>query len=146
MSDDIADKDYDRFLAHRSLLIDVQKHNLATFDKAILTLSSSALGISIVFLDKLGGVNTAQFKLVIVSAWASYLIAVLCNLASYRFGWREAYKQMKLLDERLSTHEEYAMPNPKKHSLTSVLNEASFWSFALGTVFLCLFAYLNIGV
>lgn len=52
--------DYERLLAHRVFLADLAKHNISLFDKAILTLSSSALGLSLLFTDKLGGLAAVK--------------------------------------------------------------------------------------
>ena len=46
----MSDDNTENYLKERKLLIDAQQQSYQQFDKAILTLSSSGLGVSIIFL------------------------------------------------------------------------------------------------
>ena len=145
MADEKSDVEYERFLAHRNALLSIQKHNITAFDKAIVTLSSGALGLSLIFLDKIGGSGKLEYSILLGAAWFVYLVSILCNLASYRSGFREATRDLADWDSLLLDAEQCPRTLTTKRNVTSILNEISFWAFALGTILLCSFAYMNIG-
>lgn len=51
----MSDDDTENYLKERKLLIDAQQQSYQQFDKAILTLSSGGLGVSIIFLRDILG-------------------------------------------------------------------------------------------
>ncbi|WP_417409008.1 hypothetical protein [Hoeflea sp.] len=136
--------DYERLLAHRVFLAELAKHNISLFDKAVLTLSSSALGLSLLFTDKLGGLASIKYPPVLGAAWGLYILAILANLWSYRAGWQDAVHQIDIVDRCLAGQLEASFKSSPLREWTCHLNTAAFGFFSAATICVCMFAYLNL--
>ncbi len=86
-SDDLKDPDtlyISELRNHRRDLITIQKEQTTSYDKAILTLSGGALGISIAFADKFGG-NPPPVTHALLATWGSFSLAICFNILSHLF-------------------------------------------------------------
>lgn len=136
----------DEYLDNRRATLDVAKHNIVVFDKAILTLSSGALAVSLAFIDKIGGIANSNYVWVLGIAWLCYLISILANLQSHRTGWKDAYGEIARQDRRYKDTGNFDLTPSKQRNKIESLNDAAFWFFALGTILLCTFALINLGI
>lgn len=146
MREDEKDKAYERFLENRAYYAELAKHNITSYDKALLALSSGALGISIAFIDKIGGVTETSYRWVVGVSWLFYLVAILANLQSYRTGWQDATHEIECMDKTFKGEGKTALPTNVYRERTTRLNTLAFLAFAAGTIALCTFALLNMEV
>lgn len=70
---------------YRHDLLSIQKEQIISYDKAILSLSGGALGITIAFSDKFGGSTIPTVTWALLAAWAAFSIAIAFNVLSYLF-------------------------------------------------------------
>lgn len=139
-------EDYDAFLKHRASLRDIAKHNIEAFDKALLALSSGALGLSLVFVENIGGSPESRHNYLLGAAWVGYLLAIMANLQSYRTGWRDADNEIRRQDKLFAESGRYDYSTNPAREWTKILNSLAFWLFSIATALLCAYALTNLGV
>ncbi|MDO6761911.1 hypothetical protein [Agarivorans sp. 1_MG-2023] len=76
----VADQMFDKL---RDDLLSRDLSNTENYDKAILTLSSSSLALSLTVLKFVVPFNTATHTLLLKSAWVLLAISVICSLCAY---------------------------------------------------------------
>ncbi len=123
---------------HRKYLNEIAERNIVNFDKAILTLSSGALAISIVFIDKIIGPNGVNYIPILVLAWFSFLAAIVLNLWSYLSGYEEITKEIEDIDKKKKTSNDSVLKNKTHKSNICVLV-----LFTVGTFALLIFSLIN---
>lgn len=69
---------------YRHDLLSIQKEQITSYDKAILSLSGGALGVTIAFADKFGGAEPIV-TWPLLSAWGCFSVAITLNVLSYLF-------------------------------------------------------------
>lgn len=69
---------------YRHDLLAIQKEQITSYDKAILSMSAGALGISIAFSDKFGG-DDPVVTWALLASWAAFCVAITINVLSYLF-------------------------------------------------------------
>ena len=104
MADDLTTQQY------RALLVQTWQKTQDDIDKAILTLSAGALGVSFAFLKDIVGPAGAHKSGLLLAAWLSWTVSCALTLLSF-FTSRHAFaKQIKLLDDEIA--ERVAKPLP----------------------------------
>jgi len=123
---------------HRQYLNEISERNLRNFDKTIIALSSGALAISLVFIEKIIGSNDIGCLSIIILAlaWFFYLFAIIINLWSNLTGSQECIDEIK----RIDNGDEENTSNNK----TNLLNILALIFFVFGTILLLLFSLINI--
>lgn len=115
------------------------------FDKSVLALSGGALGLSITFVDKFGGVG-AGFGLLLFSSWMAFGAAIVLNVTSYITAFHDADYEIEKIDDCLRSGSDYTDTwNPFKR-VTGSLNIASLVMFAVGVILLAAHAATANGV
>ncbi|MCC5858636.1 MAG: hypothetical protein JJT90_10800 [Ectothiorhodospiraceae bacterium] len=82
---------------YRNLLIETEQKAQEGYDKAILSLSGGALGISFAFVGDLVPLAEAKFVALLLGAWVSWTLAIAFTLFSYLssvFAMREAIENL----------------------------------------------------
>lgn len=108
-----------------------------------MSLSSGAFGLSLLFIDKLGG-EYHYARRALVMAWVCFLIAMLSNLISYHTSAAAARSEVAKVDECLRTASEYSVPANRYRTFTHILNLAALLLFTVGASALAYFAFANI--
>lgn len=67
----------------RSEMARTYESNVEARDKAILTLSTALLGVSIAFVTNVVDLTTAEYKIVLVIGWVSLVLALVISVANY---------------------------------------------------------------
>ena len=135
--------DPDTYLKERSSLIEVEHSSSDQHDKAALTLSAGALGLSVTFLEKIAPAPTPCTSWLVLLAWLCFIGSITSALASFHFSQIACRKQREILDEL------YRSRNPDVDQLnrfsawTEKFNYSSFGLFIVGVLILTLFAWLN---
>ena len=120
--------------AERKRLTDLHEKATDSFDRAVMTLSGGALGISLAFIHDVAPHPT--HKWVIGTSWALFSASLLMILWSFLTSERAIVRIIAQHDD-----EEETIPRGR---LTDWLNWLSASSFVAGAIFLVLFALLNV--
>ena len=136
-----------------SLAADSQKAQ-EQFDKAMLTLAASGIGVTIAFLDKVIPFNTAIWKESLFLVWIFWGGSLTCTLISFfssTKALRLAAKQIGDEWEALSTSETGEIDVTPANELggfwnkaTTHLNAVSLTMFIAGVFFLICFLWTNV--
>lgn len=131
IDDDVAD-------SYRNTLIKSMQASQDSYDKYIISLSSSALGLSFVFLDKLIDIDHAYFKWLLLSSWISWALAITFTVTSF-------YVSQRALEHALNEWEDSrSVSRTTWDNVTRWLNAFSGLTFIGGVGALISFVYLNL--
>jgi hypothetical protein len=126
----------------KQLLID-RHAAYAAFDRAILTLSSGALGISVAFIG-----DTAErlsYIYLLYASWGLFITAILSILLSYMMSQWSFDLQMDHAEAYYIHGIEEAFSTPNKFSRwTAILNYVAVAAFTLGLIATALFVGINL--
>lgn len=146
MNKEYEDIKYKVYIDERKSLIDIMLKESLAFDKAILTLASSAFGLSFTFIRQIiPNIKNGTIYL-LKSAWISFGISILITLASFLTSFFACKKGIKILEVK------YIVDNKNKKGkninymtiITIFLNILSILSFIIGTYFLASFSINNL--
>ena len=139
------DKNYKIYLEERKELIHAEQLMYRSFDKAILTLSAGALGISITFINQIAPNPTRDTKCLIISAWIFFSLSVFSTLISFLTSQVACRKQIEICEEiLLHNRSENDSKSNKFAVATKWLNYASISFFLLGIITLASFCLKNL--
>jgi len=136
---------YQTYLDERKILVESDQVSADQLDKNILTLAGGALGLSIVFLEKIApDPLPASFKFLYCS-WAALLFSLLTMLSSFLSSQYAHKRQVKILEAEMFPDEssQHDITNCWS-SATRMLNLASILSFGAGIVLLGVFSAQNV--
>lgn len=74
----------DELRGYRHDLLALQNEQITSYDKAILSLSGGALGITVAFADKFGG-GVPVVTWALLASWGAFSMAIGFNVISYLF-------------------------------------------------------------
>lgn len=136
---------YIKLVEHRTHLVELSNNQIGLFDKSTLALSTGALGISILFLDKLTDLLNIVDVEYLIYSWILLLATILLNLASYLSSWSENRKLVKIIDDAIIEGDaEQFYKNSKERKLTRTLNYVCLITFSVGVILLAVFALKNL--
>lgn len=120
---------------HLHYLRDIYTTATQDFDKAILTLSSAAIGISLAFLDKIAP-DPVRTRWLVLVAWLMLTLSLLSTVVSF----------LTSQNAIRSDYVNYGAGKPVKggNRWTPSLNYAAAALLVGGVLSLILFAYLNL--
>ncbi|MBA7490739.1 hypothetical protein ES702_01282 [subsurface metagenome] len=136
---------YEVYINERKSLVDIMLKESLAFDKAILTLSSSALGLSLTFIRQIiPNIKNGTIYL-LEKAWISFGISILITLISFLTCISACKKGIKILeDEYINENKNRKCKNINYMTIiTTSLNILSILSFIIGTLFLTFFSIYN---
>lgn len=129
------------YLEHRQSTLDGAREAQQNLDKALLTLSAGAFGLSIAFVSQVA--LPAQSIGFLFISWVAFLVSIISELFSFVTSKRAHERDVELLDEDYvsqSGEERYSSWN----AATKFLNVFAGGGFLAGTVFLSLFVARNV--
>jgi hypothetical protein len=135
------------YLDERRSLIDAEIDQSRLFDRAILVLSSGALGLSLTFIDKavpnIDGDTLRWLK----TGWVFFIGSLLSTLVSFQVSQAALKRQRDIIDYL------YSLPAEDKENSTETtnkfakrtfrLNISALLLFVAGTISLTVFVALN---
>jgi len=137
--------DHQEYLKRRDELLAIRMDSFSSFDKAILSLATGSLALSMAFLEKIGEpFNRATFTLIVLT-WVSFFVVILFNLASYHFARVNMDKKITELDNRyqqgLESEKVDASPEAVfwQKRATSISNSGAFVAFCVGVLFFVIY-------
>jgi len=135
--------DWDTYLDIRKSFDEIRISQLNAFDKAILTISSSALAFSVVILTTFSGRGSIYRLDFLIFSWVCFSIAIVINLVSYLLAAKSVEKEIAELDDSMSSEEYAVLKRNKFVTFTNFANIIAILTFIGGVVFLLLFAFFN---
>jgi hypothetical protein len=132
------------YLEERRSLADGEKESSDQFDKNILTLAGGALGISVVFLEKIAPKPLAETLIWLYGSWGAFVLCLLITLSSFLTSQHAYRRQIKILEaEIFPEHSGIAAGKNPWAQATRILNWSSIAVFILGIGMLLLFSIKN---
>ena len=112
------------------------------FDKAILTLSGGALGLSLIFIKDIVVNPMPWTKLLLGGSWAAFSLAILLMLVSMLISQKAIRLHLDNLEElRAGTS---VIEQNKSAKYTGIINVVSILSFLVGVLLLASFSWQNL--
>lgn len=134
----------DTYVRERTSLVEMEQKSADQHDKAILTLTAGALGLSLTFIDKIAPNPAVNTLWIVGVAWLSFIVSIFVILASFLTSQSACRRQRELLDIEYSTSEPPEELNTFADA-TRYLNVAAYTCFLIGVVFLASFSWVNLG-
>lgn len=146
---------YEEYSVERAKLHDNSLETAGRYDRAVLSISTGALALSVVFVEKIVPQPTKHTVFLLVIAWFLLLSSVVFQLLALSASQLATRKQITLLDAEYkqllygnelipnvgNVTEQKENPFAKKVTLHNTL---SLWSLVIGIVFVMVFSTLNI--
>ncbi len=126
------------YLKRRDELLAIRMDSFSSFDKAILSLATGSVALSVAFLDKIGKPFSGMSFTLILLVWICFFLVVLLNLASYLFARQNMDRKISELDDRYRKELETNTGDPSAETVywqkqaTSWCNALAFVTFAAG--------------
>ena len=140
------EKTYDVYISE---IQDISKRELSNSEnlgKAVLTISTTGLGASILFIDRVVDLSEALHLWILVTSWILFILAILFNVISYFYGQRALQNQRELHERYYFNDDEDARYEVPEGLIVSqrlvVLSVISYIVVILST--LLLFVGLNL--
>lgn len=92
----MADKELQKY---REVLVEADHQASLNYDKAVMTLSGGALGISITFLKDIVPVPIASTKTLLYISWIALSVSLASILISYLFSMASLRKTIRQVDD-----------------------------------------------
>lgn len=121
---------------YRDLLVSLDQESQRDYDKAILTLSGGALGISFAFFKDIVGNNPIQFSFLLLISWICWSL----SLTSILFSFLSSQRALRKAIQQIDSNQE---PRNIANCITVILNIASGILFVLGLISIAIFVFIN---
>ena len=143
---------------YRALLVQTWQKTQDDIDKAILSLSGGALGVSFVFLKDIVGPAGAHRSGFLFSAWVCWATSCALTLLSFLTSRRAFVKQIAILDDEIAGVTSQPLPPSNKlvragrwcvsaaglNFCTSAFNSLAATLFVVGVVLMIVFTAYNL--
>jgi hypothetical protein len=134
--------DHTDYLKRRDEFLKIRTDSFNSFDKAVLSLATGSLALSITFLDKIGAPFNKLTYIFIFITWASLFVVILANLLSYLFAKSNMDRKIDELDDKYKA-EIKAPPTTKEAAekifwqrrATNICNNIAFVTFFVSIIF-----------
>ena len=142
---DDSEKLYELYVKEEEDLSKRDLSNVENLDKAILSLSSAGLGLSLVFIKNVVKLAEANHVWVLYGSWLMFVLAITSTLLSYLFGQCALNKQRKF-NERyyLEGDEEAGQKTSFTSWVTRILSYVSVFTYIAAVSCTALFIGLNL--
>lgn len=142
MTEDANKKIYEKL---RENLLEASLSNSNNYDKAILTLSSAALGLSLSFIKDIVPINDIIKYEILELSWCFFLISIVITIASFVLSQWGIKRQLKYAEEYyLNGKEKYYNKKNIYKILTTIFNHLSGVFFILALILTIFFVTSNI--
>ncbi len=128
---------------YRNQLVEVEQKAQEDYDKATLTLSAGALGLSITFVKNILPASGVQSVSLLLFAWVSWTISVALVLASHYFGNLSLRKAISQVDKGTIRKQRAGGAYDFATAISNLLHGSLF---VLGAAFMICFVLQNMGV
>ena len=133
------------FSERRKELIDRQLSNSEGQDRAILTLSSSGLVLSVSFIRFVVELDGAAYSWLLYSSWSFFALAVVSTIFSYLIGQKAINESINISYKYyIEDNDDYENVVPLSSKINDKVNLLSSIAFMLAVVSIAAFITLNI--
>ncbi len=129
----------------RADLLKRQLSNSENADRAILSVSTAALGFSLAFLKDIVPLQEAVFPNLPYLSWALFTLSIVLTLLSF-FSSQKAIDEQLVLAHRyyIDRDEDAVLLRPTSAKLTDILNKSGAAFLVLGLLVTCAFVGINL--
>lgn len=118
----------------------VHEKSQDAFEKQLTYLSSGALGLSILFIEKIVvDISQSQFKILLIISWIALACTLVVNLISHYKSHRSVYKTIAEINEN---RYDQGLADGRNRMVNN-LNISTIITFCLGILLLVLFVIIN---
>lgn len=135
---------YQVYLGERKLLISADLEYARIFDKAILTLTAGAFGLSLAFIKQIAYPIKGGNKLILILSWIGFALSLLFTLVSFLTSQSACKKQIKILENQYLNNCGITSIKNKYAQWTLILNILSIIFFIAGVIALAVFVAINL--
>ena len=136
---------YQVYIDERKALVEGEHASADHFDNNILTLAASALGISIVFLEKIAPHPDPKTLFFLYVSWSALVVSMLFTLSSFLTSQHAHRRQRKILEKEFFPEKEDQQKLTNYWaSVTTCLNWLSILAFIIGVSMLAWFSIENV--
>ena len=148
---------YAAHVAYRQNLDELGFKTSERYDQWVITLAGGALAISLTFLEKIAPEPAHETLFLLGLSWFAYVVAVLAGFCAIYYSRKAIQRALDIADECyriFSTSSSEGKPegdtppefNNRPSEIVGCLNKASLSCLVAGTVLMCAFALVNLGV
>ena len=140
------EEEYRTYIEHRNQLIQASDQQYRQLTKQILVLSSGAIAISLIFIEKVAPDPRSETLWLLFVCWVSLILSLALTVVSFLVSGSAYEIQIKRWDELFSTPvEDRTLEDRQPLSrLTNTLTVLSLLTFVIGILSLCAFAFVNV--
>jgi hypothetical protein len=131
-------------LEERKSLINASLETAKSFDKAILTLSAAAFGISLTFIRQIAPYLNRNTIPLLITSWIFFALSILSTLIAFLTSQAASLRQIDILESYFSGNVEISNQSNAFIFWTWLFNIASIITFIIGTISLSIFSIINI--
>ena len=135
---------YKVYLDERKALVDAEREGARLFDKAILTLTAGAFGLSLAFIRQVVPEIKCGTLFLLIAGWTGFSLSLLSTLISFLASQSACSRQRKILELEYIDNRDTQKEKNRPARWTKRLNVSSIAFFILGLIFLTLFVILNL--
>jgi len=148
MTDDSSDEQRREQLheAKRTELIAQRSSNSEAYDKAVLTLSSAFLGISLAFIKDFAGDAPLACSWLLIVSWGAFGFAIIAAVVSFQVGNKAIEIQLERAEQYYIHRDETAHSKTRIAQWVDYVNWASGSLFVLGVFLSIVFVSINLNV
>ncbi len=133
------------FNSFRDELNKRQLSNTENYDKAILTLSSAGLAISLTFLKTIIPISSAQYLVLMKISWWSFLASIILSLIAYMVSNTAITKEMERAEKYYLGQDNSVFSKANPFSvINNWINKIIGLLFSLAVIMLVIFFTLNV--
>jgi hypothetical protein len=144
MQEENSDRKYQEYIRERQLLFNAKLQGSQSLDKAILTLSAGALGLSLTFMRQVAPHPQPTTLKLIILAWSCFGLSIVTTLISFLTSQKACNKQIEILEATFLQHGDREKLTNKYSRVTMILNWFSIILFIAGVILFALFSAINI--
>ena len=135
---------YEQYIKQDDELSKRDLSNVENLDKAILSLSSAGLGLSLVFIRNVVKLEEAAHIWLLHVSWLMFVLAITSTLLSYLFG-QSALNKQRIINEKyyLEGDENAGQRMPFASKITRCLSYVSVFTYIAAVSFTALFIGYN---
>jgi len=136
---------YQVYLDERKALVEGENASADQFDKAILTLAAGALGLSLVFLEKIAPNPSPKTINYLSISWTALVVSLIAILSSFILSQHAYRRQREILEDEIFPVAGKQVDSVNWWSIwTTRLNWLSIATFIIGATMLAVFSIANV--
>lgn len=134
---------YRTYVEHRNKLYELHVDQVRSLDKSLLTLSGSAIGISIIFLEKFANPFDMSNWWILYCSWIALVTSIIFTMISFLASSKAILGQINLLDQHYQSSGEKEEREKWYSLVTRGLGLAAIGAFLFGIAGLLCFSALE---